>query len=223
METLGSYLREEREKQGKTLKQIAEKTCISRTTLHALEDDREDQLPPASYLRGFLKLYALELGLNTEELLERLPQQEPEPAGLTLPPAPDLETKKKPWLKIALITGIICIACIWAWKMFFGIAPVSQDTPAQIVSPRPALPDVQTAAPVLQNTPGQPDILLDEPEPEAETLPEAQSAAKAQPADTPRPEKNPPVTSDRFPYSLPPGGLSGLPSRAITAPLVVLH
>jgi len=69
METLGNYLREERQKQGKTLKQIAEKTCISRTTLQAIEEDREDQLPPPSYLRGFLKLYAQELGLSTEDLL----------------------------------------------------------------------------------------------------------------------------------------------------------
>ena len=56
METLGNYLREERQKQGKTLKHIVQQTRISRTTLQAIEDDQYEQLPPASYLRGFLKL-----------------------------------------------------------------------------------------------------------------------------------------------------------------------
>ena len=75
METLGDYLREERQKQGKTLEQIAQKTRISRSTLQAIEDNRDELLPPALHVRGFLKLYARELGLNMEDILARLPQQ----------------------------------------------------------------------------------------------------------------------------------------------------
>jgi cytoskeleton protein RodZ len=192
METLGNYLREEREKQGKTLKHIAQKTCISRTTLQAIEDDQDELLPPASYLRGFLKLYALELGLNTEDLLARLPQQRPEQNGLTRPPAPDIETKKKPLLKIFVAAGIICIACIWAGQMFFGLAPVSQETPEQIISPRPALPGI------LPEAPAQPDTAPKESKPELQPLPQVEPVSETLPADSPRPKETPPVVTERF-------------------------
>ena len=52
MDTLGSYLREEREKQGKTLVDIVRTTRISRTMLEAIESGQDTQLPPPLYLRG---------------------------------------------------------------------------------------------------------------------------------------------------------------------------
>ena len=198
METLGNYLREEREKQGKTLKHISQKTCISRTTLQAIENDQDELLPPASYLRGFLKLYALELGLNTEDLLARLPQQRPEQNNLRLPPAPDIETKKKPLLKIFVAAGIVCIACIWAGQMFFGLAPVSQETPEQIISPRPALPNVPSVSPMLPEAPAQPDTAPEESKPILEPLPQVEPVSETLPADSPRPEETPPAVTERF-------------------------
>ncbi len=196
METLGSYLREEREKQGKTLKQIAQKTRLSRTTLQAIEDDRDDLLPPVSYLRGFLKLYAQELGLRTEDLLEHLPQQEPEQSSLALPEAPDIETNKKPWLKIILAAGIVCIACIWAWQMFFGLAPVSQEAPEKIVSPRPALLDVPSASPELSDIPSPPVTNPDAAKPES--LPKVKFVSKAEPASTIQTKKQFPAAQEQF-------------------------
>jgi cytoskeleton protein RodZ len=150
METLGTYLRTERTKQGKTLDDIAQETRISRSMLEAIESDREDALPPPSYLRGFLKLYAVELGINVEDLLARVPRQAADTSSLSLPPAPDIEKRKRPLLKIFIAAVIIIVGCIWLWKMFFGIAPVNTEQPPTIVSPRPT----QSEQP-----PGQPDAL----------------------------------------------------------------
>ena len=141
METLGDYLREEREKQGKTLEQIAQKTRINRSTLQAIEDNRDELLPPALHVRGFLKLYARELGLNMEDILARQPHQPIERSGLSLPPAPDIEPQKISLLRILIVVVIVCMAGLWAWQMFFGLAPFSQNTSTNIVSPRPAQPD----------------------------------------------------------------------------------
>jgi cytoskeleton protein RodZ len=200
METVGNYLRQKRREQGKTLEQIAEKTCITLTTLQAIEDDRDELLPPPSYVRGFLKLYAQELGLSTEELLERLPQQEHKQSSLVLPPAPDIETKKIPWLKIAVLAGVCCLAFIWAWQLFFGLAPVSQDIPTQIVSPRPALPEAPSLPPVSTDIPDQTDSSPDSAEPETETHTETEpaAAAAAQPADKPNSEETQPAAENRF-------------------------
>ena len=70
METLGSLLKNEREKQQKTLEEISNKTKISKSILKAIEEDRHDLLPSLSYVKGFLKLYARELDLDPEEVIK---------------------------------------------------------------------------------------------------------------------------------------------------------
>lgn len=70
MDTAGALLKSQREKKNKTLKDIADITKISITTLQALEGDRKEFLPPPSYVRGFIKTYAKELDLDPDEVLE---------------------------------------------------------------------------------------------------------------------------------------------------------
>lgn len=195
METLGNYLREERQKQGKTLEHIVQQTRISRTTLQAIEDDQYEQLPPASYLRGFLKLYAHELDLNVEDLLALLPTRTAKQNNLALPKAPDLETQKKPLLKIFLVVGILCIACIWAWQMFFGLAPVSQEIPVKIVSPRPTVPDATSEHP---EPPGTAENQLNSTPETSESIALPETTSEAKPADEIKPEEIPPVVPERF-------------------------
>lgn len=199
METLGTYLREEREKQGKTLEYIAEKTCISKATLQAIEDDQNERMPPASYLRGFLKLYARELDLRAEDLLERLPHQRPKRSSLALPDAPDIESSKKPWLKIFIAVGIACIAGLWAWQIFFGLAPVSQEAPVQIISPRPAVPDALLEHPdTAENPPHIDQTSTPEPVSEPKMIPEIPTVSEQKTALEIPTEESPPVAPERF-------------------------
>ena len=69
MERAGEFLKAERLKKNKTLKEIAQSTRISSFTLDALETDKAELLPPAAYVRGFIKAYADELDINPEEVL----------------------------------------------------------------------------------------------------------------------------------------------------------
>jgi cytoskeleton protein RodZ len=197
METLGDYLREERQKQGKTLEQIAQKTRINSSTLQAIEDNRDELLPPALHVRGFLKLYARELGLNMDDILSRLPQEPIERSSLSLPPAPDIETKKIPLLKTFIAVAIVCMAGIWAWQMFFGLAPFSQNPSVKIVSPRPVQPGT-----VEDQLSIGPDAALPQDISEAERVSkqEAPSASesKSKPAVALQTEEVPPVTPERF-------------------------
>ena len=206
METLGDYLREERQKQGKTLEQIAQKTRINRATLQAIEDNQDELLPPALHVRGFLKLYARELGLNMEDILDRQPQQPIKQSGLSLPPAPDIEPQKIPLLKIFIAVAIACMAGLWAWQMFFGLAPFSQNTSINIVSPRPAQPDALPGPPVQPGTAGDLSTGPDTTKPQEQSEPErvseqgALSASESQskPDAALQAEKAPPVAPERF-------------------------
>lgn len=69
METVGELLKREREKQKKTLKEVAKNTKISLKVLEALEKNDFSSLPAATFTQGFIKNYAQELGLEPQRLL----------------------------------------------------------------------------------------------------------------------------------------------------------
>lgn len=71
METLGEYLRSQREVRNITLEEVAKVTKIRRVILKAIESDRHDLLPPRVFTQGFLKIYASHLGLDESEVVRR--------------------------------------------------------------------------------------------------------------------------------------------------------
>lgn len=71
MESFGAYLKGLREEKGKTLEDIAESTKIAVSNLEFLESDRFDLLPPRVFVKGFIRSYVRELGLNPEEAMRR--------------------------------------------------------------------------------------------------------------------------------------------------------
>ncbi len=71
MESFGAYLKGLREENGKTLDEIAENTKIAVSNLEFLESDRFDLLPPRVFVKGFIRSYIRELGLNPEEAMRR--------------------------------------------------------------------------------------------------------------------------------------------------------
>lgn len=72
-------LRTARERQGLTIKQLAEATKISQSVLTALETNEIDQVPGGLFVRAFVRSYAVEVGLDPEHtvgvLLEAYPDQ----------------------------------------------------------------------------------------------------------------------------------------------------
>jgi transcriptional regulator with XRE-family HTH domain len=64
---VGAALRDAREQRGLSLDQLSHATKISITILRAIEHNRMDKLPHRIFLRGFLRAYAGEVGLNPED------------------------------------------------------------------------------------------------------------------------------------------------------------
>ena len=69
--TLGATLREARERSGVTLEEIFARTKIRVVALRAIENDDFRNLPRGIILRGFLKQFAREVGLDPDEMVER--------------------------------------------------------------------------------------------------------------------------------------------------------
>ena len=68
-EALGEKLRSQRETKGLSLKAIADKTRIPPSVLQALESGDNSQLPAHVFVKGFLRSYSIEIGLNPEEIV----------------------------------------------------------------------------------------------------------------------------------------------------------
>jgi cytoskeletal protein RodZ len=70
-ETLGSFLKQERERRGMSAAELSRVTRIPLASLEAIECDRFDELPGEVFVRGFLKAYAQAVSLLPAEVLAR--------------------------------------------------------------------------------------------------------------------------------------------------------
>ena len=68
---IGKTLRSAREAQGKTLQVVSASTKIREDRLAAIEEERFDGLGGDAYVRGFIRSYAVFLGLDPAPLLEQ--------------------------------------------------------------------------------------------------------------------------------------------------------
>ncbi len=69
---IAETLRQQRQASGVSLEEAEEATKISRRILRLLEAGRFDDLPSPTHLRGFVRIYANFLGLDTAMLLDQL-------------------------------------------------------------------------------------------------------------------------------------------------------
>jgi cytoskeleton protein RodZ len=70
-ETLGEYLRRERELRQISLEEVAEGTKIAIYRLRAMEAGRWEDLPAEVFIKGFIKSYAEFIGLVPEDVILR--------------------------------------------------------------------------------------------------------------------------------------------------------
>lgn len=66
---IGAMLREERERRGLALEEIAQQTRISLSSLQGIESGMSELLPHPVYTKGFIKVYAQFLGMDLGEAL----------------------------------------------------------------------------------------------------------------------------------------------------------
>ncbi len=74
-ETIGEYLRRERELRQITLEEMVEGTKIALQRLQELENDRLEDMPAEIFVRGFIKSYAEFIGLNPDEVILRYEEE----------------------------------------------------------------------------------------------------------------------------------------------------
>ncbi len=91
-QSLGTWLRKERERRGITLKAISDQTKVAAPLLDGLEHDNIARWPEGIYRRAFVRAYASAVGLDPDEVTRRFEEEHGAPAaavpaGTDAPPA----------------------------------------------------------------------------------------------------------------------------------------
>ena len=116
--TVGETLQAARERKGVDLYRAERDTKIRARHLAALESGDYTELPGSVYTKGFLRNYALYLGLDPEELLTRWRDEQDfgrggEPVAVTAPPQPLAEPRRgftfTPGVVIAGILSVVVL------------------------------------------------------------------------------------------------------------------
>jgi len=155
---LGTSFRKSRESQNLSIDKIAGDTRINSRFLEAIENERFDLLPGGIFNRGFIRTYAVRLGLDPDEAVqgyEKLVRDvEAEPAQQE-PERPRGKTTKIPVYYVALAGLLVLVV---------GFYLFNRHTESQLITPTESLKEATAPAPV------EPPVTVETPAPEEAVL-----------------------------------------------------
>lgn len=130
MQSLGQFLKQERESRQMALPEVAQLTRIPVRMLRGLEQDDYENLPADVFVRGYLKAYCRALHIDELPVLEWFTRGRPEeketPVALPLVDAP--ETGRRFGIAIALVILLI----LFTLALSIVLRPRHRDTPIEL-------------------------------------------------------------------------------------------
>lgn len=152
-ESLGKYLKRERENRKVSLKEVSKQIKVREPFLRAVEEDRRDLLPSVTYVKGFLSAYAKYLGLDSNEVILRY-EAESKIEPIIRPELPP--EKRMLWNSKYLWTigGVIIVGFIVLYLLLSPsqppVVPLPPKPEPQKTIPPPPLPPVSEKPSVLE-------------------------------------------------------------------------
>lgn len=156
--SLGAQLRDAREAQGVTLRQISEQTRIQMRYLEAIETDNFEELPGGIFNRSFVKAYARQVSFSEGDAVEaynRVAREQGAPIDEEMPTSykprvyTNGDSSRSPWLNLLFAALIVGIISIGAYALQHWYTRTASGTPvAANVAPTVA-PTVAQATPTV--------------------------------------------------------------------------
>ncbi len=192
IETLGKFLRRERESKKVSLRELSKNTRVREQILKAIEEDRYDLLPPRTFVKGFLTAYAKYIGLDTNEILlryEQGPIAKPDSGPSTKPVAEISRKTRSRWsIGLAMLGGVVVAVLILYFFYPQLFTPRVEPGISRVIEMSPQLTEKPPAAPAVP--PGSAPVSPAAPAPPA-------PSATTAPISTPAPA--PPQTTGTIP------------------------
>jgi len=153
MGELGQLLRQAREQKGISLEEVEQATRIRQRYLAALEEGDYDQLPTPGHIQGFLRNYAVHIGLDWKQVQE-LYAQEASSRHISDPgifhPKDIVLAPRRPLLKADLILALVIlvvIGVIGGWLFWRYGRPLLNGRLVTRPTPEPTTTQVAAARP----------------------------------------------------------------------------
>ncbi|HEX4355149.1 MAG TPA: helix-turn-helix domain-containing protein [Polyangiales bacterium] len=128
MESLGSYLKRERELRQISVAEVAQTTRIPIRIIVHLENDELESLPADIFVRGYLRAYARALSIDDGDVLARH-QRKPEPdrpAPLPAVYAPE------PGRRFGLALALVILLILFTLALSIVLRPRHRDAPIEL-------------------------------------------------------------------------------------------
>lgn len=137
MKTVGNMLREAREATGVTIDEIAKRTRIRVDFLEAIEEERFEDLPKGPFVKGFIRTFAREVGLNPDHTAAVYRRDHGEESSSMLVPKGAIKPiRKRVWFLLTPHTaGIAFVALVIGAFLFFQIRSFNQPPPLIVLEP----------------------------------------------------------------------------------------
>jgi cytoskeletal protein RodZ len=145
-ETLGSYLRDQRERRGMSAAELSRVTRIPQASLEAIERDRFDELPGEVFVRGFLKAYAQAVDLLPAEVLARYTSSRRVAYVTPLPVQTPLQAAREgQGRRFGVAIAFVLLLILLSLALSIVLKPRGHDVPTELSQGAPAQQDLRGA------------------------------------------------------------------------------
>lgn len=131
--TVGVLLKKTREEKGEKIEKIANALRIRPVYLKALEESDYQVFPGQAYALGFLRSYALFLGLDADELMTQYRKEtsfiKPDELNMPITEQPTLFPSAK-----CLLVSVAAIVIVWAFWYFLTYKETQIENPEPVVT-----------------------------------------------------------------------------------------
>ena len=158
---VGETLQLARERKGVDLFRAERDTKIRLRYLSALEDSAYEDLPSPVYTKGFLRNYAIYLGLDPDELLERWRDEmesarSAERIAVAPPPMPIAAPSRRVTLTPGMVVSGLVVLVVLAFIGYLGVQLLryAEVTPVSLTKPANVFSTIDAERTILEGTSG---------------------------------------------------------------------
>jgi cytoskeleton protein RodZ len=178
----GALLRAARERKGLSLQDVADGLNLKPRTVEALEQERYEQLPPRTFVKGYFRSYAKLVDVKDYDVLAALDRQLPEPSPSRLEAISserDAAASPVGWFKWLLLLALLAGGLLLLYQQLEE--PNGAPAPQPVVEEPPAQQPAEAETPFTQPQ-GETESPQPVPEPASEAVTAVPTPAVAEPA-----------------------------------------
>lgn len=129
---IGAQLRQARESRGLSIAALSSTTRIAPRILEAIERNDASVIPPRPYGRGFVSVFAREVGLNADDMVHEFFAQFGGPPAVNPPPPPIAHDIVDPlnWRRWGTLLGAAAVVLVLGLLLTRTGVPAGNDPPA---------------------------------------------------------------------------------------------